>query len=180
MTDLTAEQTALAASLAKTLVEDAYLCDGTKATGHLPDGRLVRVKVWYDTDTDLFEYESMGTIHYANHHGERPVVEGRTLLDIDTRQGPVYWDPPEDYEADGPTAWMLNRVRGYYGEDWGYVGLTLSVGAWDASIGGIESDTDEGHITELVTDLLSDAISVPESAICPTCRQTLPTNEECK
>lgn len=164
---------------------EALLDDLVSAHGWLEDSATVdllgfgtlAVKVEYmhyaspfDGDDDIY-----GTLHWPDGGGwvhggynERrpPGVDGSGRK-FDTRSGPVWWMPPADVKGDAKILDALaTRVSRYLREDWGYVGIVLSVerpheASTDSSLWRVESDSGREYISEILDSLFADLPPAP-------------------
>lgn len=137
----------------------------------LDDGYSVRVKLEPDTDSQLEDSDCFGTIHWPERNSRaRPSVCNGAARKIDTRQGPVWWQPPTDVVSDPEVFKSVEmRVRGYFLEHWSYVGVVVEVTgpacaacgerkSEEASLWSIESDAGD-YFAEVLADLVADAKS---------------------
>lgn len=135
------------------------------------DGFSVRAKIDYDTDSNIEDQgDSFGTFHWSDNG--RPAKCDGGARKINTRQGPLWWQPPKDVLSDSKVlASVEKRVRGYFLEQWSYVGVVVEVTGpacvccgerkkETSSLWGIESDSGEEYFAEVLEDLVSDAVGV--------------------
>jgi hypothetical protein len=135
----------------------------------LDDGSRVRVRIEGDHDSKLSDYgDSFGRVQESRGR-DRPEGFDGAARKIDSRQGPLWWQPPADVAKDAAVlASVEERVRGYYLEHWSFIGVVVKVEsapcphcgerrAATDSLWGIESDYDEGYIAEVIGDCLSSA-----------------------
>lgn len=136
----------------------------------LEDGTTVVVRKRYDDDHTLYDDgDWYGRIEYADYRdsgskGQRPSWCDGAARKFHTRDGFVWWQPPEDAKHDPAVmASLAKRVGGYCSEDWTYIGLEVRVtpppcehgklATLTASLWGIESDTPDADLSSIVTDL---------------------------
>lgn len=136
----------------------------------LDDGYTVRARLEYDTDSRLEDNgDWFGSIHWPE-RGEttRPRECNGAARKINTRSGPVWWQPPTDVLSDADALKSLEtRVRGYFLEHWTYVGVVVEVTrpacphcgerkTTRESLWGVESDAGE-HFADVLADLVQTA-----------------------
>jgi hypothetical protein len=138
----------------------------------LDGGYDVRAKLMPDYDTNL---DGNGDWYGALYHPRRndrsrPSECNGAARKIDTRGGPIWWQPPADLVSDRENLAKLEaRVRGYFLEQWSYVGVVLEMRGpaceccgerktYTASLWGIESDAGD-YFAEVLTDLSSETAS---------------------
>jgi hypothetical protein len=138
----------------------------------LDNGFAVRAKLVPDYDSNLEDSgDWYGTLHHTR-RGEdsRPAGCNGAARKIRTRDGSIWWQPPADLVWDAENlAKLEKRVRGYFADDWSYVGVVLEMLApacatcgerkkHVASLWAIESDAGE-YFGEVLTDLSSEAVT---------------------
>jgi len=147
----------------------------------LPAGKKgvqARVKLAPDYDSRLEDSgDWFGTIHFEGRHSSRQRPSGcnGAARKITTRDGYLWWQPPADVLANPEAlASLEKRVRGYYGEQWDYVGVVLEVKGpacsccterktYHASLWGIESDAGD-YFAEVLRDLSAEAFADMKAA----------------
>jgi len=136
----------------------------------LPGGYTVRAKIEPDCDSNLEDSgDWYGRIEWDrtpryNTQPQRPASMNGAARKIQTRDGATWWQPPADVVKDADSLAKLEaRVRGYFGEQWSYVGVVLEVRypackecgerkVDHASLWGIESDAGD-YFAETLVDL---------------------------
>lgn len=138
----------------------------------LDSGHSVRAKLVPDYDTLLEDNgDWFGALYHSPRNSRsRPSECNGAARKIDTRDGAIWWQPPKDVGHDPVTlAAIEKRVRGYYREDWMYVGLVVEVRdpaceccgerkTHGASLWAIESDAGD-YFAEVMVDLCSEALA---------------------
>lgn len=157
--------TALTREQAEGLLQSLDIERWSKAL-ELDDGSTVRAKLVYDQDHNLEgDGDWYGAIYPTRRDTRRRPAEcDGAARKVDTRGGPIWWQPPADLVSDPVNLAKLEaRVRGYFLEQWSYVGIVLEVrgpacGAcgerktYTASLWGIESDAGD-YFAEVLTEL---------------------------
>lgn len=148
------------------------------------DGRIVTVKTDYDDIDPFTEYEDLGRVsegyaHRDTGRNRRPDDFDGRACKLDTRHGPIWWQPPgEDYAPDDETREKIRlRVQDYLHEQWHYIVVTMRVGDAVASVGALESDSGD-YFKEVLGDLLDELLPQDASKVCPCCKQPLPKKEQ--
>lgn len=135
------------------------------------DGFSVRAKIDSDWDSKIEDYpDCFGTFHWPERDTRgRPSECNGAARKIDTRQGPLWWQPPKDVLSDPEgLASVEKRVRAYFFEHWSYASVVVEVTgpACDccgerktdgSSLWGIESDAGD-YFAEVLADLVSDVL----------------------
>lgn len=134
-----------------------------------------------DHDGDLFDgnHGDFGTLaepsrsrHHDTGRMQRPSGFDGAARKLDTRRGPIWWQPPADEKGN---AQLAERVRRWFAEDWSFVGvtLTLSIPGYEdqsTSLWGIETDGGADYLAETITDISGDLDDGPAQE-----RQTMAT-----
>lgn len=136
----------------------------------LEDGSRVRAKLEGDDQHSLDDDgDWFGSFHWPKGN-ERPSACDGAALKIQTRNGPLWWQPPEDVKDDHTAlASLEKRVRAYVRGEWSYVGVVLehqtapcaSCGerkSHTSSLWGIESDAGD-YFAEVLSDLSSEGVT---------------------
>jgi hypothetical protein len=142
----------------------------------LDDGYDVRAKLMPDYDTNLDgDGDWYGALYPTRRNSntgkdERPAKCNGAARKITTRDGAIWWQPPADLVSDvANLAKLEERVRGYFAENWSYVGIVLEMHGpacvccgerktGNASLWGIESDAGD-YFAEVLTDLSSEVVA---------------------
>jgi hypothetical protein len=135
----------------------------------LEDGSRVRAKLELDFHTGIEDYtDCYGKVAEDEGKG-RPVGFDGAARKVRSRSGMLWWQPPEDVKGDPDAlARVQDRVSGYFGEHWSFVGVVVErqgpacqhcgcQKTEDASLWGIESDVDAGYLAEVLRDLITEA-----------------------
>lgn len=97
----------------------------------LPDGRRARAMIESDDQSLEDNGDWFGSIHWPERNTrERPAGCNGAARKVTTRGGYCWWQPPADLlnNAAGLEA-TEKRVRGYYLEEWSFVGVRVEVQA---------------------------------------------------
>lgn len=136
----------------------------------MSDGTRARAKLAPDYDSRLEDSDYFGALHWPERHNhQRPAECNGAARKFDTRDGPVWWQPPADVLSDAELLKSLERhVRGYFREEWSYVGVCVEVESapcgscgerkrGSASLWRIESNSDSEYFAEVVRSLIDEA-----------------------
>lgn len=155
-----------AASVAADIL-DGYL-GGKPATVTADNGVTYVVSIEHDSDNNLPDsgdwYGQLETAIERYSKGQRPSgFNGNAEVVFSDRHGRVWWQPPADVPRNSNSfAAMRKRVRGWYNDDWTYVGVVVEAhypqpcGHTDTvteSLWGIESDAGD-YFAEVIGELM--------------------------
>lgn len=132
-----------------------------------PDGAEYRARIRPDDGAgDFMDQGDNGKIAESPRHSrQRPPGFNGAAVKIDTRGGPVWWQPPTDVVGDAHAFKVLrDRVQTYYHDEWHYVGVVVERRSapcphcgerktTNASLWGIESDAGE-YFEEVINELI--------------------------
>lgn len=135
------------------------------------DGSRFRAKMEADTDASPFDHnnrDNYGQLHWTRER-QRPAACDGAAVKMDTRDGPVWWQPPRDVVKDWPQGLpnLRERVQDYLHDSWSFVVLAVECesppckccGQRKRNVvycGGVESDAGAEHYAELIRDMVSD------------------------
>jgi hypothetical protein len=154
---------------ASTLLDSLDIEQWSKSL-ELDGGYTVRAKLMPDYDSNLEDSgDWYGKLEASPRNSRaRPAGFDGAARKIDTRNGPIWWQPPADLVSDRDNlAKLEKRVRGYFHEQWCYVGVVLEMRGpacvccgerktYTASLWAVESDAGD-YLAEVLTDLSSEA-----------------------
>lgn len=138
----------------------------------LRDGREIKLEIMPDEYYSLLEDDFYGAVEldrsdpYTGYSRRPDGFDGAARkFDGNGRSNDTFWwQPPTDLVNDKENcAKVFEIVRGYYNQDWWYVGVAISIKGdrrsedRDASLWGIESNAGEEYFKEIIRDLLKEA-----------------------
>lgn len=140
----------------------------------LSDGREIKLEIIPDDIHDGIIGDYFGAVerdHKSCYTGysRRPDGFNGSARKFSTPREDYWWQPPTDLLNDPDNlAKLFEHVRGYYNQDWWYVGIVVSIPGRpidiltretdrSASLWGIESNSDEDYLKETITELIREA-----------------------
>lgn len=162
-----------------TAVEEAqsHFVDRWSQWHDIEDGAQVRVKFIHDGDVDPFkDGDYLGEVEYAKRnrdtgYDQRPSRFDGAARKIHTRDGHIWWQPPEDAKTDATImAAVEERVQGWFLNEWTMLVLCVEVASAECPhcgerntetgyLGGMESDTDVASFVEAADDIVHDQLA---------------------
>lgn len=165
------------AGIATQLVDElcGYSIHSDTASVTLDDGTVLRITKEIDEDWNIIENDEFyGQLEWTSARAERPhPFNGNAeKLPVHTsaRSTALWWQPPQDVKRTDDTFWKLRRrVIDIVNGDIYAMGVVVTArtpcGACGghsqektASIWGVESDTDNLYLADLVQDLLTEVL----------------------
>lgn len=133
------------------------------------DGWQWRARMSPDDDLDLRDEDWFGSFSGWTRDRQRPNgFTGAAAVVAEDRGARIWWQPPAEVKPGTENYRRLYyRVRGFFSGDWQYTSVLVECrtpecehgrrGEGRASLGGVESDADDGYLLDVLRDLVMEA-----------------------